>query len=120
MAKYENPDQLLLPGMGAGSAAMREAEDWKLQHPEAYEFMCENALEDARSGRCSAKLLVELARRAYKIRISNNLTPALARLIARDYPQTKSAFHFQPARADQLDRAGGEVQWEGNLFRYVC
>ena len=92
----------------AGFLDMARAVEWRDENPSAYAYMESLAVGEARARRkVSARWLVEQARKkdftsvyGNTTRINNNLTPAIARLIALDHPETREWFEFRHAKAD--------------------
>ena len=96
--------------IGSDSLDMERALEWRRENPDAYRYMDHLATrESAAQRKVSARWLVEQARKkdftnvyGNTTRINNNLTPAIARLIVLDHPETREWFEFRHAKADGI------------------
>lgn len=87
------------------------AQQWKEEHPDAYRLLAETCLDlRRRNVRCSMRYAIEKvrvmdypsARRRPEIpfKIHNTMTPALARMLMRDYPELDGAFETRKPLSD--------------------
>ncbi|NGM16978.1 hypothetical protein GMI70_02970 [Eggerthellaceae bacterium zg-893] len=64
--------------------AVEEAVRWTEQHPEAWEWMVEQAV--SARGRASMRWIMEGMRRRFRVRVKNGHAPIFTRLIRLDHP----------------------------------
>jgi hypothetical protein len=99
--------------------SLRAAFDFRSLNPTAYNAMGNRAVMLRRLGKyVSSKSLAEWARVEMPIsyslddfKINNSLTPSLARIMERDWPELQGAFHRRHAACDQ-DQILFEVLYE--------
>lgn len=94
-------EQLELEGLGfEGEELARRAEEWVEQNKDAYMVMVDEAYRLAKTGRISAKYLVERMRAEKRVGIDNRLTACVARMIIRQNPQLSSYFETEKSKSD--------------------
>lgn len=96
--------------VGDSSSAIYDAERWREDNPDAWAWMVRHALADAEAERhISVYELVERVRMmdfaradGAPLKINNRIRPGLARILARDYPQTAPFIEFRRAACDGM------------------
>lgn len=103
----EEPAHMPITAQNAALAAQR----WKEEHPDAYRLLAETCLDlRRRSIRCSMRYAIEKVRvmdypSAHRrpeipFKIHNTMSPALARMLMRDYPELEGAFETRKSLSD--------------------
>lgn len=85
--------------------------EWKVKHPDAYEFMAGKAHDMlSEYGAASMTLIAAQARHKWfgsfgrggdYCRVNNTLLPALGRMLERDYPELTGAFVMRTSASDK-------------------
>lgn len=91
-----------LPGLGLdGERHVNDLMAWAEANPEAWDDMVREGFRQARTGRVSAKRLVENMRAKHRVSFNNNWTAALARVLEAKYPKTFGGkFRMRKAKSD--------------------
>lgn len=87
------------------------AQQWKEEHPDAYGLLAETCLDlRRRNVRCSMRYAIEKVRvmdypsarekPEAPFKIHNTMSPALARMLMRDYPELEGAFETRKSLSD--------------------